>query len=275
MPKPTIRFRSIDDVRLAAVAGLIADEARARILLALSDGRALPASVLAREAGIVPSTCSSHLSKLLNGGFIVVEQHGRFRYFRISGRDVAECLEKLAKFSCYAQSRSQRISTREHKIRIARTCYNHLAGRLGVAIMQSLIRAELLKGHDGTFDRDKVVRDRLSAPGSDNQYQLTPSGVVFFNDFGISPEKWQKASLRYCVDWSEQKHHLSGGLGTALLRRLEELKWIVRSPNSREVAVTHQGVDGFRAKFGFDWATVRDIRSTPAWTCPVKVESAI
>jgi Predicted transcriptional regulators len=270
MSRPRTRPSAIDDVRLAAVAGLIADEARARILLALSDGRALPASTLAREAGVLPSTGSSHLGKLLDGGLVVVEQHGRFRYFRIAGAEVAECLEKLAQFAQRTPSRSERIGTREHRLRIARTCYNHLAGRLGVAIMRSLVERKLVSGHDGIFYPDAAIRDRLSARGFDIEYKVTPAGMRFFDDIGVDAEKFHGQLLRYCVDWSEQAHHLSGPLGAALLSRLQVLNWVSRSSSGREVAVTHDGVAGFREKFGLDWQAVREPGLTRPKSAPMR-----
>src|SRR2546423_1175928 len=131
------------DVDLAMVGALIAEPSRARIVLALFDGRALPASVLASEAGVAPSTASEHLSRLVDGGFVRVEQHGRHRYYRLHGAEIAEFLESVARLAPAAPVRSLRDHTRQAALRRARTCYDHLAGRLGVELLQGLLREEL------------------------------------------------------------------------------------------------------------------------------------
>ncbi len=132
------------DADIATVGALVSDRTRGRILLALGDGRALPASVLADEAGVATSTASAHLSKLLDGGLLAVEQHGRHRYFRIAGPDVGELLEALARVAPAAPVRSLRQGTRAQAVRFARTCYDHLAGVLGTRLMAALIERELL-----------------------------------------------------------------------------------------------------------------------------------
>ena len=163
------------DADLAALGSVLGERARARMLLALGDGRALPAGVLASEAGVAASTASQHLGRLVDAGLLAVVPQGRHRYYRLAGPQVAELIEALARVAPAAPVRSLREGTRAHAIRTARTCYDHLAGRLGVSIMQALIAEGAVTGGDGLhhFDGD----DRLSAPGRDVDYRLTRAGA--------------------------------------------------------------------------------------------------
>jgi DNA-binding transcriptional ArsR family regulator len=240
------------DTDIAKIGALVADPARARILMALGDGRALPASVLASEAGVAASTASSHLSKLVGGGLLVVERHGRHRYFRISGPAVAELLEALARLSPAAPVRSLRDGTRAQSVRYARTCYDHLAGMLGTALMAAMIEQELLVGGDGTFDPGSSRDDRLSAPGMDLDYRLTDGGARRLRELGVDLDSApsRRPLIRYCVDWSEQRHHLGGALGAALATRLFDLGWVERSRTGRAVRITDRGHEGLLASFG-------------------------
>src|ERR671937_2157986 len=173
------------DTDISQVAALMADPARAKILLALGDNRALAASVLADEAGVAASTASSHLKKLVDGGFLAVEKHGRHRYFRLAGPHVAELLEALARVAPPAEVKSLRDGTRAQAVRFARTCYDHLAGKLGTQLMAAMIERGLLEGGDGTFDPAQAKDDRLSAPGWDVDYRLTERGMEELREFGI------------------------------------------------------------------------------------------
>jgi DNA-binding transcriptional ArsR family regulator len=242
------------DIDIARIGALVADPARAKILLALGDGRALPASVLADEAGVAASTASAHLSKLVNGGMLTVERHGRHRYFRVSGPAVAELLEALARVSPAAPVRSLRQGTRAQAVRFARTCYDHLAGMLGTELMSAMIEQKLLAGGDGTFDPESSGDDRLSAPGVDVDYHLTDEGIAFFRSLGVDPEALpgRRPLIRYCIDWSEQRHHLAGALGAALAGRLFELGWVSRARSGRAVRVSDEGYEGLRATFGVE-----------------------
>ena len=242
------------DADIATVGALVSDPARGRILLALGDGRALPASVLADEAGVATSTASAHLGKLLDGGLLAVDQHGRHRYFRIAGPAVADLLEALARVAPAAPVRSLRQGTRAQALRFARTCYDHLAGVLGTRLMAALIERELLVGDDGIFHPDRTSHDRLSAPGLDHDYRLTERGLEELSAFGIDFEALprRRALIRYCVDWSEQRHHLAGALGAALAERMFELDWCVRMPRSRALQLSDPGRDGLRRTFGIE-----------------------
>jgi DNA-binding transcriptional ArsR family regulator len=154
------------DVDIAALASLLADPARCKVLLALDDGRALPASVLAEEAGITRQTASSHLGKLTGAGLLAVETHGRHRYYRLAGPEVGELLEQLGRLAPSRQVRSLREGTRAARLRSARTCYDHVAGRLGVAVMGNLLDREALVGGDGRYDPRRDSHDALSSPAT-------------------------------------------------------------------------------------------------------------
>jgi DNA-binding transcriptional ArsR family regulator len=210
------------DVDLARAAGLIGDPGRARVLRALTDGRELAASVLAHEAGVAASTASVHLAKLVEGGLVVAERRGRHRYFRLATPEVAQALEALARIAPVAPVRSLREGTKAHAVRAARTCYDHLAGRLGVALMSGLIDHGVLTGGDGRYE-GVDVEAALAGP---------------------------RAPIRYCVDWSEQGHHLSGALGAALAARLIDLGWVRRLPRTRAVLITDDGRRGLSEYFG-------------------------
>jgi DNA-binding transcriptional ArsR family regulator len=243
------------DADIAKIGALVADPARARVLLALGDGRALPATVLADEAGVAASTASAHLSKLVAGGLLTVQRHGRHRYFRVAGPDVAELLEALARLSPTAPVRSLRDGTNASAVRSARTCYDHLGGVLGTGLMAALLEQGLLVGGDGRSSRAESACNRPSAPGFDLDYRVTDRGFEQLAAFGIDFSqlaRQRRPLVRYCVDWSEQRHHVSGALGAALANRLLELGWIRRTPGSRAVQVTAAGRRGLRETFGVD-----------------------
>ena len=243
----------LGDSDLATVGALFGEPARARVLMALADGRELPASVLAAEAGVAASTASVHLSRLLDGGLIVVEQRGRHRYYRLAGPQVGRAIEALAAIAPPAQIRSLKDGTRAQAVRAARTCYDHLAGKLGVDLMAALVRDGMLSGGDGHHHRERTRSDRPSAYGHDVDYRLSDRGADALAALGVDLEaafSGRRPPIRYCVDWSEQDHHLSGGLGAALARRLRELDWIRPLPGSRAVKVTPSGHRGLAEHFG-------------------------
>ncbi len=240
------------DADVAAVAALLADGARSRMLLALNDGRALPASVLAAEAGVHASTASSHLSKLVGAGLLSVERNGRYRYFKLANPDVGELLEVLTRLAPPRPVRSLRDDTRAHQLREARTCYDHLAGRLGVAVMAALIARGHLVSDEARADGSRVGLDRRSGFGHDLDYELTDTGRAFLNELGVELPPRRRA-VRYCIDWSEQRHHLAGGAGRGLLDRFLASGWITRLPRGRAVVVTNTGKDALRRHLAIDW----------------------
>jgi DNA-binding transcriptional ArsR family regulator len=240
------------NVDVARIAALIGDRARARVLMALADGRALPASMLAAEAGVAASTISEHLARLLDGQLLTVERSGRVRYFRLADPSVAHALEAIAQIAPPESIRSLRQGTRAHALRRARTCYQHLAGQLGIALMAALLDGALLEGGDGRHHPKGAGRDLQSAPGTDITYRLTPAGHQQLTDFGLDVTivLHHRPPIRYCLDWSEQRHHLAGPLGSALTSRLFDLDWIQRSNDSRAVTLTDAGRHGLHATFG-------------------------
>jgi DNA-binding transcriptional ArsR family regulator len=236
------------DADVAAIGALLGDRGRCRVLMALNDGRALPATVLAAEADVSPSTASSHLRKLVDAGLLAVEAHGRNRYYRLAGPRVGQLLETLTQLAPAQPIRSLRDGMRAHALRRARTCYDHLAGRLGVELMRAMIARGHLAGGNGVFDPGSARRDGRRGYGRDVDDHLTPEGRLFLDEFGVTmPAK--RPLVRYCIDWSEQSHHLAGAVGRGLHDRLGDLGWIRRSKTSRAVHVTEAGHDGLREVF--------------------------
>jgi DNA-binding transcriptional ArsR family regulator len=221
------------DIDLSAVGALLADRSRARVLLALGDGRSLCASMLAGEAGVSASTVSSHLARLVDAGWLVCETRGRYRYYRIAGPQVADAIETLARLAPASPIRSLREGSRAHAVRRARRCYDHLAGRLGVALADQLVAGEL-----ATPDEDGMT---LTGPGR----QLLS---------GIGVELPASDHLKGCVDWTEQRHHVGGAPGRAILRRFVDLDWLRRSTSTRAMQITDAGASGLNDHFGIDVA---------------------
>jgi len=204
------------------------------MLLALGDGRALPASMLAREAGVAASTASSHLARLSQAGMVTVERYGRHKSFRLAGPHAGELIELLARSAPPLPVRSLRDSTRAAAIRRARTCYDHMAGQLGVGLMAALLADNILAGGDGTFDSRTARHDRLCARGRDIGYELTGHGIKRLEAFGVDcAPGGRRQFIRYCVDWSEQRHHLAGAVGRGMLDRFGELDWVERAESTR------------------------------------------
>lgn len=210
---------------LAEIAHLMGDPARANMLHALMDGRALTAKELAFLAGVAPQTASGHLAKLMQGGLLAVAAQGRHRYYRLAGPEVAAALEGLMVLSG-GQAEGRRLPSRVGAdLARARTCYDHFAGRLGIALHDALLAG----GH-------------LSV--ADGGYGLTGSGVALFAGLGIDPavaSKGRRAALRPCLDWSERRPHLAGSLAAALACRCFEAGWVKRIRDSRAVLLTAQG----------------------------------
>jgi len=237
---------------IARAAALIADPSRARILKALSDGRSLSASLLAEEAGVTPQTVSAHLTKLVDGQLITVERFGRQRNYRLTGPEVTEALEALAVIAPPLKVSSLRESNRANALRRSRTCYDHLAGALGVALMRAMLDDGVLSGHDGGYDPDEAVRDRPAAYGHDLEYRITERGARRLAEYGVDIDQFphRRAVIRYCVDWSERQHHLSGALGAAITARMFALDWLRYGVSPRVVHLTDAGAEGLQRTFG-------------------------
>jgi DNA-binding transcriptional ArsR family regulator len=222
---------------IAMIAALVGDPARANMLTALMTGRALTASELAHQAGITPQTASSHLSKLEAGGLIEPEKQGRHRYYRLTDPDVAGVLEGLAGLAARAGHMRVRTGPKEPELRRARICYDHLAGDLGVQMLDSMKKQRLVR-------QSKQV------------IELTAEGGRFLaKTLQISAESLghpRRPVCKACLDWSERRHHLAGTLGAALMARFTELKWAARdaTPGSRIVNFTRNGEKRFAALFG-------------------------
>lgn len=217
---------------LATVAALIGNPARAAMLSDLLCGSALTATELAVRAEISPSTASEHLTRLVAGHLIAVEAQGRHRYYRLAGADVARMLEALG---AYAPATSpDHARNVPNDLRFARTCYDHLAGHLGVAIRDALVE----RGHIAEAGAEHVV---------------TPDGERWFATFGVdldAARASRRSFARRCLDWSERRPHLAGALGAALLHRMGERGWLVQVPGERQVILTPDGRRGLARDLG-------------------------
>ena len=216
---------------LAEVGALIGDPGRANMLLTLFDGRPHSAKELAASAGITPQTASWHLAHLTAGHLLVAEKRGRQRYYSFASPLVAQMLETALSV---AQSRRQPHCKVDEALRTARTCYDHLAGKLGVAVADALVR------------RRCVVR---SGDGG----VLTASGSDFLAGFGIDLQAAagrKRIFCRPCLDWTERRPHIAGSVGAAITTRCFELGWIERARHGRTVSITPAGRRGFADSLG-------------------------
>jgi DNA-binding transcriptional ArsR family regulator len=224
----------ISRYQLAELGSLVAEPARAAILLALLDNRARPAGELAILAGVGAATASAHLKRLSDAGLLAVKEQGRHRYYRLADENVAHWLETFALASPrFAQRKLPGVSDDARFLR-ARTCYQHLAGRLGVALFDRLRNASGLD-----LDSDAV--------------RLNPKGERLLIDGGVLDGAIERHHLagRTCVDWTERRFHLSGPLGTLLARRLIENGWLRRRADSRALVVSAAGQRGL-SRLGID-----------------------
>jgi DNA-binding transcriptional ArsR family regulator len=225
------------DADLAAVAVLMGDVKRASMLLALLGGEELAAHELASRAGASSSLASAHLSKLTAGGLLLAERRGRNRYYRLADRHTAEAIEALLAIAPQRRSRSLRESSNGEAIRQARTCYDHLAGELGVALTDALERQSLIGAHSEGFPLTRAGEERLNVLGVD-----------------VDTLKHGRRTLtRPCLDWTERRPHLAGSLAAALAARLIELDWIQRRPGTRAVTVSDAGRRQLRAELGLNF----------------------
>ncbi len=220
----------------AAVAALAGEPARAIMLATLFDGRALAAGELARAAGIAPATASAHLGKLAEGGLVRVRAQGRHRYYQLAGPVVAHALETLGAVARPVPVRSLGDALRMQRLRRARSCYNHLAGEIAVAIAQALVRHGALEPDDDGFRLGAGARPLLARIGVD-------LAAVVRDD---------RAHVRACVDWTQRRLHVAGALGAALLDALLGSGALQRRREPRALDVTPSGDALLTAAFGID-----------------------
>lgn len=224
-------------LNIASAAFLIADPARTAMLSSLLDGHARSAGELASTAGVTAQTASSHLGKLLSGGFLTVKTQGRHRYYRLAGSHVALALENLASIGPLEPARRKAHNREAQNLEFARCCYDHLAGRVGVAVTHSLQQQGFL----------------VAAP--DNQFGVTSAGIEWFGRMGLDVAKlkpYQPGFARQCMDWTERKHHLAGPLGVQFMILLCSKGWLRRTESSRSIQVTSRGWSGFHEQLGFE-----------------------
>lgn len=214
-----------DGPNIIAVAALIGDPTRVEVLTALMAGGALTATELAAVAGVTRQTISAHLARLVEGGLLAVEAQGRHRYFRLADADVAGLLESLMGVAFRTGALRVRSSPREPALRRARVCYDHLAGATGVLVYENLLRLGAFDLRDGGVSLSATGRARLLALGIEAE----------------QVEGGRRPACRTCLDWSERRHHLAGGAGAALLRRMLELDWVRRVPGTRVLAFAAGG----------------------------------
>jgi DNA-binding transcriptional ArsR family regulator len=231
------RARYSPDPEIAGVAALIGESSRAAMLLSLLDGRRLAASALALRAGTSPTAASGHLAKLVAGGLLRVERAGRQRLYHVANEDVAHAMEALAVIAKPARvvALSQHIIASE--LHVARSCYDHVAGRLGVALTDALVR------------RRAIVLDGPS------DFRVTRSGDAFFAGVGIdlAGVRAKKRHLaRQCLDWTERRAHVAGALGAALRTCFFDRGWISRIPTSRALRITEAGRKAFIEEFAIE-----------------------
>jgi DNA-binding transcriptional ArsR family regulator len=218
-----------DTTRLAVIAALLGDPARANMLNALMDGRALTAKELAYAARVSPQTTSGHLGKLTEAGLLALQKQGRHHYFRLASPLVGQMLESI--MAVAGPDTQPRGTWRGGEaLRTARTCYDHIAGRLGVALADTLQE----RGHVA-----------LTADGG----EVTDAGHDFLRTFGAAPVAGKRVFCRPCLDWSERRPHIAGRLGASLACRCFELGWIAQQRDSRAVSITAVGQAGFAERF--------------------------
>lgn len=222
------------NLEMAEIGALIGDPARANILAALADGRALTATELSYIARVTAQTTSGHLAKLHAANLLALARQGRHRYYRLASPLVAQMLESIMAVAALQLPPRRRLPSRiDDEMRTARTCYDHLAGRLGVGLADALgARGQVVLSEDGG--------------------EVTAAGISFLAGFGadLAPITGSRRPFcRTCLDWSERRWHIAGVVGAALCRRCLELGWIERRRDSRAVTITAAGRDGFAETF--------------------------
>lgn len=221
--------------RLAEVAAAIGDPARAAMLSALMDMRALTASELSLLAGITPQTASSHLAKLTSVGLVAMERQGRHHYHRLASANVASMLEGMLLHAAdhSAKKKTVRTGPRDEAMRLARTCYDHIAGRLAVAITDAMVARKLIEVSQDAA----VITER-------GQHFLAANEILDIDGGSRRP------ICRACLDWSERRHHLGGRVGAAICSRAIDKSWVRRAAGTRALTITPKGTAAFKDLFG-------------------------
>ncbi|HKB42745.1 MAG TPA: winged helix-turn-helix domain-containing protein [Chitinophagaceae bacterium] len=213
------------DNQFSATAYLIGEHARAAMLWNLLDGRAYTAGELALSANISPQSASNHLNKLIKADFLKVEKQGKHRYYRFAREEVAFAIESIANLMPYKKASGFQKRFVNGDIQYARTCYDHLAGKIAVDLTQALIKQKILKP-DG------------------NNFLVSSKGEAWFEMIGLNVNELKNSKRHFakaCLDWTERKHHLAGALGAALLNQMLSFNWIRKKANSRIVILTAKG----------------------------------
>jgi DNA-binding transcriptional ArsR family regulator len=221
---------------IAEIARLVGDPARAMMLTALLDGRALTATELAYAARITPQTASTHLAKLTEAGLLTPLRCGRHRYFRLASSKIVEMLDGIVAVALENRPRYRPLSPQAQELSAVRICYVHLAGRLSVEL------TDFFTAHEYIVLSDEVA-------------EITTLGTRFLNEFGIDLSALGSSRgrfCRFCIDWTERRPHIAGAAGAALTKRYFDLGWIERIRHSRAVIVTSSGRRGFLETFGIE-----------------------
>ena len=228
---------------IAEIAALVGDPARATMVSALLDGRALAASELAAAARITPQTASTHLAKLTGAGLLSVVRNGRHRHFRLASPTVADMIDGIVAVALEKRPRYRPLSHHARALSAARICYNHLAGRLSVDLTDSFVA------------RKYVVLDGEAA-------EITTAGTRFLSEFGVElpARRSTRRHCQLCLDWTERRPHIAGAVGAAITKRYFDLGWLERLKRSHAVVVTPLGRRGFQETFGIDASEPGDRR---------------
>lgn len=223
----------MEEDKFVSTASLLCEPSRAKIVWNLLDGRAYTAGELALASNLSPTSVSNHLSKLLIGEIVKVDVQGRHRYYSFANEEVAYVVESIANLTKQKKTSKPEEHLNKNDVKFCRTCYDHLAGKVGVLIVDKLISRKIIELQDRTF-------------------VVTKNGNTFFSEFGLDLIELQKQKRYFskaCLDWSERKYHLAGALGAAILDRMLQLDWIRRTKNSRAIIITSIGQSGLRDKF--------------------------
>ena len=218
------------------IASLIGDPTRATILWTLLDGKAFTATELAIAADTSPQNISMHLTKLIQADLLSVESQGRHKYYKFARKDIAYAIEALASLIPPNISQKEVKISEEKPERFCRTCYDHLAGKVGVSITESLLEQRIILAHGSNFE-------------------VSSDGEKWFLDFGIDVnilKKLRRAYLRPCLDWSERRYHMAGSLAAALLDKMLSDGWVRKTQNSRAIIITGKGRQKVSEHFRFD-----------------------